>query len=60
MQNSIVRLLRIFAATLDKLENISWFLIFALQYLPRNTAKIRRRQNFPFYGTLLTVPDTHS
>ena len=31
-------------------ENISWFLIFAVHSLPRNTAKITRRENFPLYG----------
>ena len=32
------------------LENISRILIFADLELPRNFAKIRRRENFPFYG----------
>ena len=48
MQNRIVMRFRIFAATSDNMEHISWFLIFAVQDLPRNTAKIRRRENFPF------------
>ena len=34
------------------MENISWFLIFAVQDLPRNTVKIRRRENFPFYAII--------
>ena len=32
------------------LEYISRILIFADLYLPRNNAKIGRRENFPFYG----------
>ena len=32
------------------LEIISLILIFADLDLPRNCAKIRRRENFPFYG----------
>ena len=32
------------------LENISLILIFADLDLPRNCAKIGRRENFPFYG----------
>ena len=34
------------------MENISWFLIFAVQDLPRNTAEIRHRENFPFYAII--------
>ena len=33
-------------------ENISRISIFAVRDLPRNTAKIGRRENFPFYGML--------
>ena len=33
-----------------KLDDGSWFLFFAVHVLPRITAKIRRRENFPFYG----------
>ena len=36
------------------MENISRFLIFADPKLSRNSAKIRRRENFPFYGILRT------
>ena len=32
------------------MENISRILNFAAHDLPRNTAKIGRRENFPFYG----------
>ena len=32
------------------LENISRILMFADLILPRNSAKIRRLENFPFYG----------
>ena len=35
------------------LENISRILIFADLELPRNSTKIRRRENFPFYGMLI-------
>ena len=37
----------------SNLDNISRILIFALHALPRNTVKIGRRENFPFYGILL-------
>ena len=37
------------------LEHISRILIFADPYLPRNYAKIGRRENFPFYGTRHTI-----
>ena len=39
------------------LENISRILIFADLILPRNFAKIRRRENFPFYGNTLLQSD---
>ena len=32
------------------MENISQISIFAVPDLPRNNAKIGRRENFPFYG----------
>ena len=38
------------------MENISRILIFADLELPRNFAKIRRRENFPFYGIVLDQP----
>ena len=36
----------------SNLVNISRISIFADHDLPRNNAKIGRRENFPFYGTL--------
>ena len=51
LQNGIFEHLWIIAFTMDKLgKNISWILIFVDLELPRNSAKIRRRENFPFYG----------
>ena len=37
------------------LENISQILIFADLTLPRNSAKIGRRENFPFYGIKMKI-----
>ena len=37
----------------SNLENISRILIFAVQDLPRNTANVGRRENFPFYGMVV-------
>ena len=52
MENSIVRRFRVSILLWTNFQNISWFLIFAVHSLPRNTAKITRRENFPFYGIL--------
>ena len=38
------------------LENISLILIFADLDLPRNCAKIRQSENFPFYGMKFQDP----
>ena len=39
----------------SNVDNISRILIFAIHALPRNTAKIGRRENFPFYGIQVQI-----
>ena len=52
LQNGIFESLCIiaFSCTLDKLGKYFAYFNFRDLELPRNFAKIRRRENFPFYG----------